>query len=154
MKTKILLISMLASLSIFIFSSATWAAGRKNQRTENQTPMHHKVSKHRNSDHHPGHWQKATHTHAKQNYYRHRVHHRFKHDNRRIDYRHHRQSPHYRLQYRHRPYYKKYQNDHRTAVKKRYQRYNRAVYSHHDSKRSIMASASHQAFKIKIYTRD
>ncbi|MCP4627229.1 MAG: hypothetical protein GY850_27515 [bacterium] len=154
MKTKIMLISMLASLCIFVFSNATWADGRKNRHSANQKTEHQKVSKHCSSDHRPAHWQKAKHTHVKKIYYRHRVHHRFKHDNRGIQYRHHRQSPHYRYQYKHRPYYKKHHNDHQPAIKKRYQRHNRPVYSHHDSKMAILASASHHGWKIKIFSRD
>ena len=70
MKTKIMLISMLASLCIFVFSSATWADGKKNRHPEKQKTEHQKVSKHRSLDHHPAHWQKAKHTHAKKDYYR------------------------------------------------------------------------------------
>ncbi len=46
MKAKIMLISMLTAVCIFVFSGATWADGNKGRRHKNPIPKHYTVSKH------------------------------------------------------------------------------------------------------------
>ena len=152
MKTKIFLFSMLASLSIFVFSTATWADGGKNRRTGYKKPSHYKASRHCNSNHHPGHWQRAKHNRAKKDHYCHRCYHRANHHYHRI---HHRHNPHYKDHSRYnRPYYKRHHEYRRPVIKLHRPQHCRPVYSHHNKKRSIVASASHHGWKIKIISRD
>lgn len=46
MKAKIMLISMLTAVCIFVFSGATWADSNKGRHHKNPKQKHYKVSKH------------------------------------------------------------------------------------------------------------
>ena len=137
MKAKIMLISMLTAVSIFIFSGATWADGRKDRRHANPGQKHGNVSKQRQPVYPQNHWNKA-------NPYR----------NPKLLYRPYApRASHYRHHVRHRPYF-----NHRLAPRPvktyRYPSHHRPVYRHTDGGRSIRAATSQHGWSIKIFSKD
>ena len=126
MKTRIMLISALTTLCIFVFSGATWADSKKNRRHDNK-PKQQTVSKHRDLGHHQDLRRRAGHAYKPKHHY-HPVPHRARY--------HH---------YYHRPYQKPWH--HRPH-------HYRRVYSHTKGNTSILASTSGYGWKIQIFSLD
>ena len=164
MKTKTGLIISLTALCMFVFSSTTWADGRKNHGHKNHKSKHHKISKHRDSHNHQDHWQKTRHVRKDVHHYYHPVPHRVRHDHhgyRGHDYRH---KPYYRHHYRHRPYYRHHYRHrpkhihhhyyHKPHIKPRHHSHHRTVYRKTDGNTSVLAGASNLGWWIKVISRD
>ena len=137
MKTKIMLICMLTAVSIFIFTGATWADGRKDRSHADPGQKHGNVSKQRQPAYPQNHWNKANPYHGPKLHYRHYA----------------SRANHYRHHVRHRPYF-----NHRLTPRPvktyRYGSHHRPVYRHTGGSRSIRAAISQQGWSIKIFSKD
>lgn len=137
MKTKIMLISILTAVSIFIFSGATWADGQKDRLHDNPGQKHGNVSKQSQRDYHQNRWDKAKPYHDPKLRYRHYA----------------PRANHYRHHVRHRPYFYHHLTP-RPVKPYRYRNHHRPVYRHTDGSRSIRAAISQHGWLVKILSRD
>jgi len=76
MKSKLLKISMLTAVLIFVFTGASWADSRKNRHHYNVQNKHYKAAKYRNPAHYNHGWNKHHRRHYRKNHNRHQQVHR------------------------------------------------------------------------------
>ena len=154
MKTKIMLISLLAAVCVFVFSGATWAGDNKDRRPKNPKQKHYNVTKHHKPVAHQNHWKKANQNHDEKHQYRHRAPYRGRYQRHVIHHRNYRHKPYNRHHHQPKPYFKHHPYTHRPV--KKHQRYlhRRPIYSHTDGNVSILASTSHHGWSINISSKD
>jgi hypothetical protein len=154
MKTKIMLISILTAASIFVFTGATWADGKKDRRNSNPKQKQYTVSKYHKPDRHQNQWKKANRHYAKKNQSHKRSLQRAKHRRHESHNRNYRPTPYYRHHDNQWRYYKSRHYIHRPVIKQQRPRHSRPIYSRTDGNVSILASTSHYGWSIKISTKD
>ena len=155
MKTKLMLISILTAVCIFVFSGATWAQSKKDRRNRKPQTKHYTVTKSAKPvDHRPNHWQPA----SRSEDVKHRYHKRF---SRRDKYHHpgshnryYRYKPYYGHLGKHSRYYKPRHYIQRPVKKYRHNRHPRPIYSNRHGNVSILSATSHRGWSIKISSRD
>ena len=134
MKAKLLTISILTVVSIFVFSGATWADGKKNRKHSGNEKQHYKAAKHRN----PVGYDRCIKKPYSPNWHR-------------QNYRH---KPFYRHHYSPRSFYRPHKYMRRPIIKHRYPLHRRPIYSRSDGKVSIVASTVDKGWKIRISSRN
>jgi hypothetical protein len=154
MKTKIVLFSILTAACILVFTSATWADGRKDRGHGNPkqkqytTAQHHKQDYRQNQGKNTNRYQDRKPQPHKHSDHRAKYHRLGSHDR---NYRH---NSYYRHHGKQRPYFKPRHFIKRPVQKKRPPRLHRPIYSRTDGNVSILASTSNHGWLIKIFSRD
>jgi hypothetical protein len=155
MKTKLMLISILTAVCIFVFSGATWAESKKDRRNKDSKQKHYTVAKHAKPAAHrqnrrlqASRSQDVKHRYHKRFSTRGKYHHPVRHNR---NYRH---KPYYRHLAKHSRYYIPRHYIQRPVKKYRHNRHHRPLYSNTRGHVAILAATSHHGWSIEISSKD
>ena len=154
MKTKLMLISILTAASIFVFTGAALADGKKDQRNKNPRQKQHTVSRPHKPYHQQNPWKNKRRYHAKKHPDHRRYHRRDKYHRHGRHDRNYHHVPYYRHHGKHARYFRLHHYRPRPVKKYRSSKHRRQIYSHTDGNVSILASTSRRGWSIKISSKD